>query len=363
MSLWIRIVLLGLFSIPVWGWSHVHGTELQELLNNQDYTLVAFIGSENAQSQLLDTEWPTVADAGGSHISIDCNTEAEFCEKQDVRSFPAIRLYRSGGQVYEHYRGPRLASKIKAFVKRSLRPAVSGLGAENVTDFSSTDDYVFILHLTDADAGRGLYKRFHDLATAFRDRYSFGVVPAKEQDGASTLECYNSLDEVQRSTQNLVDNFNSLKGFFEICTSRLVPEMTRENKKYFTEGTGNVLYYFSSHPDDRERFSSSLRETVRKHIKDLEFVTIDPVAFPEVPANIGLKWDFPAIALQDKSRGLVFPSEKNDYITPSMVENFVRSFKDGNTSPSLWDPVEIGTKDKDLNVDTSSEEVATHDEL
>lgn len=59
----------------------------------------------------------------------------------------------------------------------------------------------------------------------------------------------------------------------------------------------------------------------------------------------------------------MFPSEKNDYITPSMVENFVRSFKDGNTSPSLWDPVEIGTKDKDLNVDTSSEEVATHDEL
>ncbi|EFQ27242.1 uncharacterized protein GLRG_01737 [Colletotrichum graminicola M1.001] len=323
----------------MWGWSHVSGTELQELLSNQDYTLVAFIGV-SFPSLVLDldivknmTKWMEVT--------------SQNCIAQGVKCM----------NITEGLDSPA------TFVKRSLRPAVSGLGAENVTDFSSTDDYVFILHLTDADAGKGLYKRFHDLATMFRDRYSFGVVPAKEQGGASTLECYNSPDEVQRSTQNLVDDFNSLKGFFEICTSRMIPEMTRENKKYFTEGTGNVLYYFGSHSDDRERFSSSLRETVRKHIKDLEFVTVDPVAFPEVPANIGLKWNFPAIALQDKSRGLVFPSEKNDYITPSMVENSLRSFKDGNTSPSLWDPVEIGTKDEDLGVETSNEEVATHDEL
>ncbi|KAK2039484.1 hypothetical protein LZ31DRAFT_558760 [Colletotrichum somersetense] len=359
MSLWVRIAILALFSVPVWGWSHVRATELQELLSTRDHVLVA----SSAQSQLLDAEWPTVADADDSSLSIDCEIEAEFCENHDVRFFPAIRLYRSSGKVYDHYRGPRLASKIKSYVKRSLRSIVSGLGADNITEFSSTDDYVFILHLTDADAGKGLYKRFHDLATAFRDRYSLGVIPAKDQDGASTLECYNNLDEVQRSTQNLVENFNSLKSFFEICTSRPVPEMTRENKKYFTEGTKNVLYYLSSHSDDRERFSSSLRETVGKHIKDLEFVTVDPVAFPEVPANVGLKWDFPAIVLQDKSRGLVFSSEKNEYITADMVENFLRSFRDGSSSPSFWDPVEIGTKDEDPKVDISSEEVATHDEL
>ncbi|KAK1992246.1 hypothetical protein LX36DRAFT_694338 [Colletotrichum falcatum] len=312
MTPWIRLALLGLFSVPSWCWSHVRATELQELLNTRDHTLVAYCIAREAK----------------------CTSITEGLDS------PA------------------------AFLNRSLRPAVSGLGAENVTDFSSTDDYVFILHLTDADAGKGLYKRFHDLATAFRDRYSFGVVPAKEQDGVSTLECYNSLDGVQRSTQNLVDDFNSLKGFFEICTDRLVPEMTRGNKKHFNEGTGNVLYYFSSHPDDRQRFSSSLRETVRKHIKDLEFVTVDPLAFPEVPANVGLNWGFPAIAVQDKSRGLVFPSEKNEYITPDMVENFIQSFKDGDASPSFWDHVEAeaGTKDNP-NVDTSSEEVATHDEL
>ncbi|KAK1986081.1 thioredoxin-like domain-containing protein [Colletotrichum cereale] len=359
MSLWIRIALLALASVPIWGWSHVSGTELREHLGTQDHTLVASSG----QSQLLDAEWPNVAEADDAHLSIDCETESKFCENHDVRSFPAIRLYRSGGEVYDHYRGPRLASKIKSFVKRSLRPAVSGLGAENVTDFSSIDDYVFVLHLTDADAGKGLYKRFHDLAMAFRDRYSFGVVPAEHQDGGSTLECYNSLDEVKRSTQDLVEDFNSLKSFFEICTNRLVPEMTRENKRYFTEGTGNVLYYFGSYSDDRARFSSSLRETVRKHIKDLEFVTVDPVVFPEVLANVGLKWDFPAMALQDKTRGLVFPSEKNEYITSDMVENFLRSFKDGNASPSFWDPVERRTEDGDMNVDTSSEETATHDEL
>ncbi|KAK2035677.1 hypothetical protein LX32DRAFT_659276 [Colletotrichum zoysiae] len=311
MSLWVRIAILALFSVPVWGWSHVRAAELQELLSTRDHVLVAYCIARRAK----------------------CMTITEGLDS------PAT------------------------FVKRSLRSVVPGLGADNITEFSSTDDYVFVLHLTDADAGKGLYKRFHDLATAFRDRYSFGVIPAKEQDGASTLECYNNLDEVQRSTQNLVEDFNSLKSFFEICTSRPVPEMTRENKKYFTEGTKNVLYYFGSHSDDRERFSSSLRETVGKHIKDLEFVTVDPVAFPEVPANVGLKWDFPAIVLQDKSRELVFPSEKNEYITADMVENFVRSFRDGSSGPSFRNPVEIGTKDEDPKVDINSEEVATHDEL
>ncbi|KAK2007878.1 hypothetical protein LZ32DRAFT_666046 [Colletotrichum eremochloae] len=329
MGFWIRIALLGLFSVPIWGWSHVRATELQELLSTREHTLVAFIGVSCLPSAL----W--------------FEFDIKNCIAQGVKCMI----------ITEDLDSPA------TFVKRSLRPAVSGLGAENATDFRLADDYVFILHLTDADAGKGLYKRFHDLATAFRDRYSFGVVPAKEQDGVSTLECYNNLDEIQRSTQNLIEDFNSLRSFFEICTSSPVPEMTRENKKYFTEGAGIVLYYFGSHSEDRKRFSSSLRETVGKHIKDVEFVTVDPVAFPEVLANVGLKWDFPAIALQDKSRGLVLPSEKNEYITPDMVENFLRSFKDGSASPSFWDPGEIGTKDESLNVDTRSEEVGTHDEL
>ncbi|GKT81496.1 hypothetical protein ColTof4_13919 [Colletotrichum tofieldiae] len=212
-------------------------------------------------------------------------------------------------------------------------------------------------------AEKGLYKRFHDLATKFRDRYSFGVVWAKEPDVVSTLDCYNNLDEVQRSTQKVFESFNSLKSFFEICTARLVPEMTHENKGYFTEGKRNVLYHFDFHHDDRLRYSMNVRETAKKHINDLEFVTVDPVNFPEMLANLGLQWNFPAIALQDKNRGLTFPSKRNENITPDMVEDLIRSVTDGSARPAFQGPVNSATKDENTNADTRSEKMLSHDEL
>ncbi|GJC77198.1 protein disulfide-isomerase [Colletotrichum liriopes] len=138
--------------------------------------------------------------------------------------------------------------------------------------------------------------------------------------------------------------------------------MTHDNKRYFTEGKRNVLYHFDFHPDDRLRYSKNVRETAKKHINDLEFVTVDPVNFPEILANLGLQWNFPAIALQD-NRGLTFPSERIENITPDLVEDFLRSVTDGSARPAFRDPVKSATKDEVINADTRSEKMLSHDEL
>ncbi|GKT50456.1 protein disulfide-isomerase [Colletotrichum spaethianum] len=139
--------------------------------------------------------------------------------------------------------------------------------------------------------------------------------------------------------------------------------MTHANKRYFTESRENVLYYFDVQSDNRDRYSSNVRELAKKHINELEFVTVDPVSFPEVPTNLVLKWNFPAIVLQDKKRGFVFSSERKENIKPELVDNFLQSVTDGSVRPAFQDPAEPAVKDEGINVDTGTEEKVAHDEL
>lgn len=126
-------------------------------------------------------------------------------------------------------------TSISAFVSRSLRPVISSLGLENVTDFAYTDSVIFILRLTDRDVGKGLYKRFHDLASDNAHRYSFGVISRDPEDGPSSLDCFNNLDDVTLSTTDFFSHIFSLDEFLTSCATRLVTEMTHLNEADFIE--------------------------------------------------------------------------------------------------------------------------------
>lgn len=52
-----------------------------------------------------------IVDPDKNLLSINCAKDSKICEDNDVRSFPAIRLYRSGGEMRDPYRGPRRASE------------------------------------------------------------------------------------------------------------------------------------------------------------------------------------------------------------------------------------------------------------
>ncbi|KAF6808957.1 protein disulfide isomerase, partial [Colletotrichum sojae] len=287
-------------------------------------------------SQLLEAEWSTITDHEKDLLSINCAADTSLCEEHDVRSFPAIRLYRSA-KTFEHYRGPRQANEISAFVNRSLRPLVSGLGPENITTFTSADSHVFVLHLTEEDAGAGLYRRFHELASRNAHLYSFGVIPRKRVHRPSFLDCFNNLDDTKNSTTEFYTNVFSLDEFVDTCTTRLIPEMTHKNKKAYTESKTNVLYFFDFNSARREQFATDVRDIARKVTRGLKFVTVDPPSFPDVPASVGLRWNFPAIALQNNGNGLMYPSESSNDITAGFVERFLCSVADGKAKPAFHD--------------------------
>lgn len=99
------------------------------------------------------------------------------------------------------------------------------------------------MHLRTDDAGKGLYKRYHDLALEFRDRWSFGIVSRSDEssideegeDAPSVLRCYNNRQDIQKSLDKFFDDTIGLRNFVLDCGRNLVQPLTKLNVKGYTE--------------------------------------------------------------------------------------------------------------------------------
>lgn len=207
-------------------------------------------------SQALESEWLKVQQTTttpsfkqGRIISIDCtasdhnNFSKTLCQKAGIKSFPTIRLTRSDGSQ-ERYRGPGKTSAILGFLRRSLRPIISVVDEKNLTDFSRSDDVVFVATIAqgdDSDENSSTSTQvdglFRAAAVRYRDRFSFafmwdiGVHVASRK---SSITCWNNPDEVKHETTGSTTR-HDLDKFVKLCLTPLIPEMTRGNELTFYE--------------------------------------------------------------------------------------------------------------------------------
>lgn len=168
-------------------------------------------------------------------VSVDCSAEAELCSRDQVFSFPAIRLRQlNGGQI--RYRGARKASSIQGFLRRTSRPKVSYVTEQNRTAFESIDDFVFVGRLPSGE--RTLQREFEAVAGIYRDRYSFAMTGAHR---TPELSCYNNLDGLQATT-TVLDTPASFESFIALCAKPLIPQMTRRNElSFYSVSTANKI--------------------------------------------------------------------------------------------------------------------------
>ncbi len=64
--------------------------------------------TKSFNSEMLEWDWPAIKEKEPEVISINCDDEAELCLEQDIRHYPAVRVYRTG-KLFARYRGPRKA--------------------------------------------------------------------------------------------------------------------------------------------------------------------------------------------------------------------------------------------------------------
>ncbi|KAM0276989.1 hypothetical protein ACHAQH_006172 [Verticillium albo-atrum] len=316
---------------------HVNEAQFRKAIKENPYNLVAC----NFDSEALEWEWPAIKEKEPNVLSVDCSAEPDLCLEQDVRAYPALRFYRSGS-YYARYRGPRKASSILPYMQRIMRPVVGGLEAANLTSFQNSDDVVFILHLRPQDAGRGLYKRFHDLAEEFHDRYAFAIASRASdgsadelgEDAPSVLRCFNHRDGREAEIDQFFKDVGSLRRFVVGCGERLVKQLTRLNAYDFTEGTEPVLYYFDADPDARAKFADDMLPVAKEHAGRITLVAVDPLVFPEVVNKVGLPWDFPSMALQNPAAKTMSLFNKAE-VTTEVVGRFIADVMGLNPPPQV----------------------------
>jgi len=135
---------------------------------------------------------------------------------------------------------------ITSFLKRASRPVVTDLVDDEgkATAFQSVDEAVLIAHVNPRD--EHVAAAFKTLASRFRDRATFGLVPA----ATSTVACYNNRDE-QKFTVSDFSAVNALDRLFESCTAPLIGEFTRASEMRYLQvsfDTRDSFFSFSPFP-------------------------------------------------------------------------------------------------------------------
>lgn len=314
----------------------------------EGHTLVAFTDPSLDSCIALALEWDKVEKVEENTKVVDCKTQRDICEQEEVHSFPAIRLYYGDGS-FKRYRGAKKSKDIISFLRRCVRPVISELDSKNVTSFLTIDDIVFVAHLTPED--ENLFLRYEDIADKYHDRFSFGRVPIPK--APSGIACYNNLDNMQHTVSVELETVEALERFVKLCSTPLVPELTRRNEFEYLGAGKSMVYYFLTTDEERDAYRTTIRPLAKKYAEYLSFVMVDANEYPEMMPMVGLQGgETPSLAVQNPRNGQVFPFEGQSEITAEVVEQFVLDIAAGAVKP--WEGP--GSR-------PAEQETAAHDEL
>ncbi|KAM7187727.1 hypothetical protein V8F20_010864 [Naviculisporaceae sp. PSN 640] len=308
---------------------------------------------EDEVSQAIEPEWlqvqksasPSTSDfKDGTIVKIDCTEEVskKWCQKERIKSFPTIRLYRNdvpGSLRYERYRGPPKAAAILGFLRRSLQPVVSMVDEKNITEFSKRDDVVFVGRIPGQENGKPSQAEglFQAAAVKYRDRFSFAL----EVDGAKgrepSVSCWNNLDGLKHETTQLQTR-ELLEKFIELCSTPLIPEMTRRNELGFYETRKSIVHYFTSNEQEQQEYVKEMRPLAKKYHEYLHFTTTDVNEYPEAPEMMGFKWGYSTgLSVQNPNNGDIYPYTRSQPLSARAVELFLSDIIQGKVKPLAAD--------------------------
>ncbi|KAK3684074.1 hypothetical protein B0T22DRAFT_520548 [Podospora appendiculata] len=304
---------------------------LQETLGSSAYTFVAC----EDESKALETEWVDMekTENDPNVMSFDCEAHLKTCKDLDVVSFPAIRLYHRDGRL-DRYRGERKTRDMGLFLHRSFHPSVLDTDENTLGPMSLLDDVVIVSHAHPDDWP--FFERFTALANRYRDRYTFLRSPSPNGGShtASSLSCYNNLDDERHAT-TAIETVDALDAFVSLCAAPLIPELTRRNEARYTGSGKSILHFFAAGDAQKETFRHGMRDLAKKYAEFLHVAVTDVDDYPEMPKVMGLEAGAKTgLALENPNTGEVFPYPAGRSISPREVEAFLNEVIEGKVKSS-----------------------------
>ncbi|KAM7207354.1 Thioredoxin-like domain containing protein [Naviculisporaceae sp. PSN 640] len=337
------------WSVTVAGWEHVQDPEsFGQAIKEDHEVLVAFV-DQSPKSVSLEVEWlSAAAERKETLISVDCVTNRALCDSHQVKSYPSIILFKSGG-VVATYHGPRRATSILQFVSLWKVPDVSNLRTiEDLETFKAAVDVAFVAFLKAGDDDSAA--DFTQVLVKYRGEFPFGIVTdpsvAESQDVKTpAIVCYRSIDGEKLVTSDLKSD--KLDGWVKESSRQVLGDLTVLNQQRLIERGWPMVYLFAQTEDQRRELRTTIYKFAKNYYDSLTSVIVDPLEFPELMGKLGLEEGrFPAGAVHQLSKDRVYPFPKDMPLTPNAIQKWGLDVYQGRIKP--WTPPGVTTTYEDL---------------
>ncbi|OAD67382.1 hypothetical protein PHYBLDRAFT_19447 [Phycomyces blakesleeanus NRRL 1555(-)] len=336
-----------------------------------DLALVEFYAPWCGHCKALAPEYETAAtelkEKSVTLAKVDCTENEDLCQKYEIRGYPTLKVFRNGSFV--EYKGPRKADGIVSYMTKQAAPAISPLTSETFEPFKTSDRVVVVAYTDPKDE----VSKATLLAAAekLREDFLFGLVTdeafAKEQDIKEfpSIVVYKQFDEgrVDKAGEFKVEE---IEEFVRANSVPLLAEVDASNFQFYADSGLPLAYVFADSAEMLKPLVDAVSPVAKKYKGKVNFVHIDATKYGSHAANLGLKENWPAFAIQHLDTGAKFPLDQDLSITTESIENFLDNYIEGKIKPTLKSeevpavndgPVKVvvGTEFKDIVLDKSKD--------
>ncbi|KAF3768731.1 hypothetical protein M406DRAFT_286705 [Cryphonectria parasitica EP155] len=232
------------------------------------------------------------------------------------------------------------SESISNFVSRLLRPSMTEIDdGESLASFETADEVVFIGYFDPKDevARQG----FAAVADKYRNDFTFGLVTSDALIAAQKLEppvvvCHVVQDGESR-TWNSFSDPDDLDRFVREASRPAIGELMPHNRQLLIDRGWPMVYIFGATEADRAELRSSLRKFAKSQYESLTCVTVDPLEFPHLQAEMGLEPGvFPSGAVHQLSKDRIYPYPRGQPLDTRSLQKWGLDVWQGRIQP--WTP-------------------------
>ncbi|KAF9921651.1 Protein O-glucosyltransferase 2 [Linnemannia zychae] len=277
---------------------------------NQPFVLVEFYTPWCGHCKNLEPEYEAAAKLLENHeviqlAKIDCEAERDICQSYEVNAYPTLKIFREG--VAKEYKGTRKSDDIVSYLKKQVAPPVTTLTPETLPEFAESDRVVIVAVLPTNDPQRDEVEK---VARFYRDDFVFGVVEEHPDVKAPAVVLYKKFDEGKNIFEGKITD-SSLFKFVQANSLPIVDEMGPSNYVQYMDSSIPLAYLFYGNEEQRNQFKDDYEAIAKEWKGKLNFVVIDAQRYGAHAANVGLKKEWPAFAVQDINTAENYPLEQN----------------------------------------------------
>ncbi|KAI8874605.1 thioredoxin-domain-containing protein [Backusella circina FSU 941] len=254
--------------------------------------------------------------------------------KHEVQGYPTMKVFRKGEST--EYRGARKADGIVSYMQKQAAPAITDLDSANFEEFKNSDRVIVVAYAND-DASKAELK---NIAEKMRDDFMVGLVAdealAKEHGVTQlpTVVVYKQFDEGRNDLEGIIDA-DKVEAFIKAHSIPLVDEIDASNFQLYAESGLPLAYLFSDDEDTLKTHLDVIKPFAEKYKGKMNFVYIDAIKYAGHAGNVGLKENFPAVAIQNLETGAKYPFDQSTALTAEKLEPFFADYLDGKIKATV----------------------------